>query len=63
MINDFTECEACNSKPGSPALCSSCFNNRTVIAQQRDRIDQLERLIRIIQSVAAVPVRERTVER
>lgn len=28
---NFIECDTCRVKPGSPALCSSCYNNRRVI--------------------------------
>lgn len=27
----FQECESCAVKPGSPVLCKSCINNRTLI--------------------------------
>lgn len=30
-IGDFIECPECAKKPGSPALCPSCLNNRAVI--------------------------------
>ncbi len=30
-LYEFTECESCSSKPGTPALCPSCLSNRDVI--------------------------------
>ena len=36
-ISNFVECADCKSKPGSPVLCDSCYNNRSVIASlERD---------------------------
>lgn len=29
----FQECAVCAAKPGSPALCVSCYQNQTVIHQ------------------------------
>lgn len=28
---EFTECDTCRAKPGSPALCTGCLRNRLVI--------------------------------
>jgi hypothetical protein len=28
---EFTECDICAAKPGSPTLCSGCLKNRQVI--------------------------------
>ena len=29
---EFTECQACAAKPGSPTMCTSCLNNREAIS-------------------------------
>ena len=30
---EYTECETCAAKPGSPTLCAGCLNNRTHIGR------------------------------
>lgn len=33
MTTEFMECAFCASKPGSPALCESCYHNRNLASQ------------------------------
>ena len=33
VSEEFTECETCRAKPGSPILCASCLHNRTLISR------------------------------
>ncbi len=33
----FIECETCKAKPGSPELCASCLNNRSVIDKLKNQ--------------------------
>jgi hypothetical protein len=34
---EFTECDACRSKPGSPTLCGGCLRNRALIEKLSGR--------------------------
>jgi hypothetical protein len=38
---DFQECPTCAAKPGSPALCDSCLNNRYLISEMKRNYDEL----------------------
>jgi len=37
---EFMECESCSCKLGSPILCPSCLNNRALIAELKECIDE-----------------------
>lgn len=39
--NEFWECEACRTKPGTPLLCKSCLHNRAIISKLWTEIDRL----------------------
>lgn len=32
MLEEFKECPTCAAKPGSPTLCASCLQNRSLIS-------------------------------
>ena len=34
--DDFTECDTCRAKPGTPALCAGCLHNRALIGRLKD---------------------------
>ena len=38
---EFQECEICAKKPGSPPLCPSCLNNRSLIDKCHTRLQDL----------------------
>ena len=40
---EFQECAFCARKAGSPTLCPSCLNNRSIISSQQALIVQLRR--------------------
>ncbi len=54
---EFMECAACAAKSGSPNLCVSCVHNRTVIAAQRDTLNELPRLVKIIAMAKRIAAR------
>lgn len=35
---EFTECDTCRAKPGSPDLCEGCLKNRKAIADVNARL-------------------------
>ncbi len=39
---EFIECANCKAKPGSPYLCTGCYNNRTVISRLKELINGVE---------------------
>lgn len=38
---EFTECDTCRAKPGSPLLCSGCLANRATIASLQSEVANL----------------------
>lgn len=36
---NFTECDTCAKKPGSPILCTGCLHNRRIINELRKSLD------------------------
>ena len=42
---EFVECDICNSKPGSPRLCSGCVHNRQVIEDLRALLGKCKRAV------------------
>lgn len=52
--DDYRECEACASKPGSPPLCPGCLHNRTAISRLNQKIRLQRKLISALGSLAAL---------
>jgi len=45
VMSDFRECKECAPKPGAPALCSPCFENRRTIGDLQVTERELRRLL------------------
>lgn len=45
---EFTECDTCRAKPGSPHLCIGCLKNRDVIAAMNKQLEGASSLVDVI---------------
>jgi hypothetical protein len=50
-MKEFQECKSCDKKPGSPTLCESCLNNRSLIHQLAIEIERLQRKLSVIDEI------------
>jgi hypothetical protein len=47
MEAEFKECSVCEAKPGSPILCDSCLANRNTITILLERIEELDKEVKV----------------
>ena len=47
----FRECDTCNTKPGSPVLCSGCLHNRQYISKLEQGMKKLKRAADLLDEI------------
>jgi len=50
---EFLECDACDSKPGTPPLCRGCLHNRETISAAKQQMDALTEKVKKLRNTLA----------
>ena len=53
-IEEFTECDACRKKAGSPMLCGGCLHNRSVIYDLKESLSLYKQAIKVVSDMLTV---------
>ncbi len=52
--HEYTECDSCAAKAGSPTLCNGCYINRCAISELKEEVKKLDQILKILHGVISL---------